>query len=109
MVITEKVYNDNTVLYYSYSDKGYKIKRESDGKVFNSAYDIEKTSYTETAEKAAKKDDEVYSYEAVKTDIITLKAKIEKIIEAIDANAVGIAGIIDAMYGDTQANDSKED
>lgn len=109
MIITKKVYNDGMVLYYSYSDKGYKIKRKSDGKVFNSAYDVEQTSYTETSEKAAKKDDKAYNYEAVKTDIISLKAKIEKIIEAIDANAVGIAGIIDAMYGDTQANDSKED
>lgn len=109
MIITKKVYNDGMVLYHTYSDGGYKIKRESDGKLFNSAYDVEETSYTETSEKAAKKDDKLYNYEAVKTDIITLKAKIEKIIEAIDANAVGIAGIIDAMYGDTQANDSKED
>ena len=109
MVITKKVYNEEVVLYYSYSDGGYKIKRESDGKLFDSAYDVEKTSYTETAEKAAKKDDEAYNYEAVKTDIITMKAKIEKIIEAIDANAVGIAGIIDAMYGDTEASTSKEE
>lgn len=109
MIITKKVYNEEIVLYYSYSDKGYKIKRESDGKLFNSAYDVEETSYTETAEKAAKKDDKLYNYEAVKTDIITLKAKIEKIIEAIDANAAGITGIIDSMYGDTEASTSKED
>lgn len=109
MIITKKVYNDGMVLYHTYSDGDYKIKRKSDGKLFDSAYDVEETSYTETAEKAAKKDDEVYSYEAVKTDIITLKAKIEKIIEAIDANATGIAGIIDSMYGDTEASTSKED
>lgn len=109
MVITEKVYNDGMVLYHTYSDGGYKIKRESDEKVFDTAYDVEETSYTETSEKAAKKDDETYNYAAVKTDIITMKAKIEKIIEAIDANAVGIAGIIDAMYGDTAASTSKED
>lgn len=103
MIVQKKVYINGQVLYHTYSDSGKKISREN--VKYDEAYDLDKYDYMETEETVTAKKDDSKSYDAVQSDIIYMKAKMNSMEEAINANAKGIDGIISEVLMADESED----